>query len=198
MDRQVQVETMILMCRVSENNLHLAFVKLQGIVKEWSDARRNRNVALLSFHHQTHYKEKRKRSLFSFHVCVSVISVCHPPGMGGWEDEGMEGEATKGCKLIRFLSLHAPLPVLLLSNPGGQRYAAQRLDSQTQWGNNWYKQHLAVETLSVIQSDTFSPLSLSKCFQFDSKAPNSSLRFFLHPFVRSELLLDFHILSFTN
>lgn len=69
----------------------------------------------------------------------------------------MEGEATKGCKLIRFLSLHAPLPVLLLSNPGGQRCAAQRLDSQTQWGNNWYKQHLAAETLSVIQSDTISP-----------------------------------------
>lgn len=71
----------------------------------------------------------------------------------------MEGEATKGCKLIRFLSLHAPLAVLLLSNPGGQRCAAQRLDSQTQWGNNWYKQHLAAETLSVTPSDTFSPLS---------------------------------------
>lgn len=76
----------------------------------------------------------------------------------GWEDGRIEGEATKGCKLIRFLSLHAPLPVLLLSNPGGQRCAAQRLDSQTQWGNNWYKQHLAAETLSVIQSDTVSPL----------------------------------------
>lgn len=76
----------------------------------------------------------------------------------GWEVgrmEGMEGEATKGCKLIRFLSLHAPLPVLLLSNPGGQRCAAQRLNSQTQWGNNWYKQHLAAETLSVTPNDTF-------------------------------------------
>lgn len=104
----------------------------------------------------------------------------------------MEGEATKGCKLIRFLSLHAPLPVLLLSNPGGQRCAAQRLDSQTQWGNNWYKQHLAAETLSVIQSDTFSPLFLlSKCFQPDSKALYSLLHFFLHPFGLTELLLDF-------
>lgn len=149
-----------------------------------------------------HAVEKRGSSLFSLHVCVSVISVCHPPGMGGWEDEGMEGEATKGCKLIRFLSLHAPLPVLLLSNPGGQRYTAQRLDSQTQWGNNWYKQHLAAETLSVTPSDTFSPLSplilLSKCFQSDSKALYSLLRSFLHPSVLSELLLGFHILSFTE
>lgn len=100
----------------------------------------------------------------------------------------MEGEATKGCKLIRFLSLHAPLPVLLLSNPGGQRYAAQRLDSQTQWGNNWYKQHLAAQTLSVIRSDTFSPLPppllLSECFLSRvSKALYSLLRFFRNPFV---------------
>lgn len=73
----------------------------------------------------------------------------------------MEGEATKGCKLIRFLSLHAPLPVLLLSNPGGQRCAAQRLNSQTQWGNNWYKEHLAGETLSVSPNDTFL---LFSCF----------------------------------
>lgn len=73
----------------------------------------------------------------------------------------MEGEATKGCKLIRFLSLHAPLPVLLLSNPGGQRCAAQRLNSQTQWGNNWYKQHLAAETLSVTPNDTFLLFLLS-------------------------------------
>lgn len=71
----------------------------------------------------------------------------------------MEGRQRKGCKLIRFLSLHAPLPVLLLSNPGGQRYAAQRLASQTQWGNNWYKQHLADETLSVIPSNTFLSLT---------------------------------------
>lgn len=78
----------------------------------------------------------------------------------GREDGG--GGNEKGCKLIRSLSLHAPLPVLLLSNPGGQRCAAQRLDSQTQWGNNWYKQHLAAETLSVIQSDTISPVSFSQ------------------------------------
>ncbi len=76
-----------------------------------------------------HNVKKRGSSIFSLHVCVSVISVCHPPGMGGWEDGRMEREAAKGCKLIRFLSLHAPLPVLLLSNPGGQRCAAQRLDS---------------------------------------------------------------------
>lgn len=88
----------------------------------------------------------------------------------GWEDEGMEGQASNGCKLIRFLSLHAPLPVLLLFNPGGQRCAAQRLGSQTQRGNNWYKQHLTAETLSVIPSDTFPPL-LSKHFQ--SEAPCS-------------------------
>lgn len=85
----------------------------------------------------------------------------HPPGdgrMGGWR-----GRQRKGCELIRFLSLHAPLPVLLLllhlflSNPCGQRGAAQRLDSRTQWGNNWYKRQLAAdETLSVIQSDTVS------------------------------------------
>lgn len=84
-----------------------------------------------------------------------------PPGdgrMGGWR-----GRQRKGCELIRFLSLHAPLPVLLLllhlllSNPCGQRGAAQRLDSRTQWGNNWYKRQLAAdETLSVIQSDTVS------------------------------------------
>lgn len=138
-----------MMCRVSENNLHLASMKPSGVVEEGCDARRN--PALLSLCHQTRCREKRKEEVFfSLHVCVSVISVCHPPGMGGWEEEGMEGEATKGCKLIRFLSLHAPLPVLLLSNPGGQCCAAQRLDSQTQWGNNWYKQHLAAETLSVI------------------------------------------------
>lgn len=102
--------------------------------------------------YQTHCKEKRKLSLFSSRLCIYNISLSF-----SW-DERMEGEATKGCKLIRFLSLHAPLPVLLLSNPGGQRCAAQRLNSQTQWGNNWYKQHLAAETLSVIQSDTVSPL----------------------------------------
>ena len=73
--------------------------------------------------------------LFNYLFYQSVVL------LGRWEDEGMVGEATKGCKLIRFLSLHAPLPVLLLSNPGGQRCAAQRLDSQTQWGNNWYKRH---------------------------------------------------------
>lgn len=99
----------------------------------------------------------------------------------------MEGEATKGCKLIRFLSLHAPLPVLLLSNPGGQRCAAQRLDSQTQWGNNWYKQHLAAETLSVIPSDTVSPLSpvstrssLKSAF---SLIQQLFIRCLLHPFI---------------
>lgn len=106
------------------------------------------------------------RSPFSLCGCVSVISVCCPLGMGGWEEAGMEREATKGCKLIRFLSLHAPLPVLFLSNPGGQCCAAQRLNSQTQWGNNCYMQHLAAETLSVIPNDTFlfllSQLSLSQ------------------------------------
>lgn len=78
----------------------------------------------------------------------------------------MEGEVTKGCKLIRFLSLHAPLPVLLLSNPGGQRCAAQRLDRQTQWGNNWYKQHSLLKLYQSFQVTHFllfllSPLLLS-------------------------------------
>lgn len=100
-----------------------------------------------------------------------------PPGDGRMR--GWRGRQRKGCELIRFLSLHAPLPVLLLllhlllSNPCGQRGAAQRLDSRTQWGNNWYKQQLATdETLSVIQSDTVSafPVSTSKSFPSDSKA----------------------------
>lgn len=121
--------------------------------------------------------------------------------MGGWEEVVMEREATKGCKLIRFLSLHAPLPVLFLSNPGGQCCAAQRLNSQTQWGNNCYMQHLAAETLSVIPNDTFLfllsqlSLSLSECRKPDSKALYSLFHFFLHPFVLSE---DFHILTLTK
>lgn len=119
--------------------------------------------------------------------------------MGGWEEAMMEREATKGCKLIRFLSLHAPLPVLFLSNPGGQCCAAQRLNSQTQWGNNCYMQHLAAETLSVIPNDTFlfllSQLSLSECRKPDSKALYSLFHFFLHPFVLSE---DFHILTLND
>lgn len=106
-----------------------------------------------------HAVEQRGSSLSSLFMSVYLLyqSVILP---GQW---GREGRQRKGCKLIRFLSLHAPLPVLLLSNPGGQRYAAQRLASQTQWGNNWYKQHLADETLSVFPSNTFllSLLSLT-------------------------------------
>lgn len=172
---------------VSDNNLHLAFAKPQSVMKEGSDARRNRLKALALFGLSLiRHAAKKKEALFSLHVFVSVISVCRPPGMAGWEDEGMEGEATKGCKLIRFLSLHAPLPVLLLSNPGGQRCAAQRLDSQTQWGNNWYKQHLAAETLSVIPSDTFSPLSpVSTSLKVLSAGFKSLL--FVVPFLPSSL-----------
>lgn len=75
--------------------------------------------------------------------------------------EEVEGEATKGCKLIRFLSLHAPLPVLLLSNPGGQRRAAQRLDSQTQRGNNWYKQQKLYQSFRVTRLPLFLQLTPS-------------------------------------
>lgn len=109
----------------------------------------------------------------------------------------MEGEAMKGCKLIRFLSLHAPLPVLLLCNPCGQRCAAQRLDSQTQWGNNWYKQHLSAETLLVIPSDKVSPLfstCLSKYIQPDSKAFYSWFCFLL-PLCSIGTFFSFHIFS---
>lgn len=126
----------------------MAFVKLQSVLREGSDARRNRNKAL-TFVCLSNIRLTVKNRGSSLCICNISLS-------SSW-DGRMEGEATKGCKLIRFLSLHAPLPVLLLSNPGGQRCAAQRLGSQTQWGNNWYKQHLAAETLSVIQSDTVSP-----------------------------------------
>lgn len=91
--------------------------------------------------------------MFSLLLVVSVISLRRPLGTGGHED----GEATKGCKLIRFLSLHAPLPVLLLCNPGGQRCSSQRLDGPPQWGNNWYKLQLAAETLSVVPNDIPPP-----------------------------------------
>lgn len=100
----------------------------------------------------------------SWCLCIWNISAGALLGMGG-----CRGRQRKGCELIRFLSLHAPLPVLLLSsssppplllllsNPCGQRAAAQRLDSRTQWGNNWYKRQLAADKiLSVIQSDTVS------------------------------------------
>lgn len=116
----------------------------------------------------------------------------------GWEDEGMEGEATEGCKLIRFLSFHAPLPVLLLSNPGGQRCAAQRLASQTQWGNNWYKQHSLLKlyqsfqvTLSLLSGTDFT--LIQKLFLHCS--------FLFHPFVPSSgfseafLSLSLHAVS---
>ncbi|MEQ2249716.1 hypothetical protein ILYODFUR_032133 [Ilyodon furcidens] len=93
-------------------------------------------------------KKSGQRKLFSL-LIVYLYDHSRPAGTGGRQDE----EATKGCQLIRFLSLRAPLPVLL-SNPGGQRC----LSSQTQWGNNWYKQHLTAETLSVIPND-ISPVS---------------------------------------
>lgn len=139
-------------------------LKPQSAVKEGSVARRNRNEPFALFCSSTiRHTVKTKGSSLFFSSCLCICNISLSSSwdgrMGEWEDEGMEGEATKGCKLIRFLSLHAPLPVLLLSNPGGQRCGAQRLDSQTQWGNNWYKQHLAAETLSVSPSATFSPLS---------------------------------------
>lgn len=112
-----------------------------------------------------------------------------------------EGEATKGCKLIRFLSLHAPLPVLLLllSNPGGQRCAAQRLDSQTQRGNNWYKQQKLYQSFRV----TRLPLSPTHSFSQRSFSPTPNLLTHccvssVNPFVLSQLLLDSRVLSFTN
>lgn len=105
-----------------------------------------------SLSHIRHTVKKKGKLFMSVYLLYQSVTLL------GWEDGRMEGEATKGCKLIRFLSLHAPLPVLLLYNPCGHRCAAQRLNSRTQWGNNWYKQHLAAETLSVIQSDTVSPL----------------------------------------
>lgn len=179
---------------VLENNLHVDLCEAaEHHEKSKGETKKAPALFCLSDIRQT----VKKRGSSSC-LCICNISLS---SSWDWRMGGSRGRQRKGCKLIRFLSLHAPLPVLFLSNPCGQRCAAQRLDSQTQWGNNWYKQHLAAETLSVIQSDTVSPLPpvfSSKCFQSDSKALYSLFRFFLHPFILSELLQDFYILPFTN
>lgn len=62
-------------------------VKPQGLVKGGSDARRNPNKALCTIRHAA---EKRGSWLSSLPVCVSVLSVCHPPGTGGGGGGGNE------------------------------------------------------------------------------------------------------------